>query len=297
MKVCACLPILAVLLAACGGSPSTAAEPFRVLVTNDDGVGAPGIAALVDALGTNPHLDVTVIAPATNQSGSGDSITTAPLTVAPAATASGFAATAVDGYPADSVLFGVLAELPSPPDVVVAGVNFGQNLAEFVNLSGTVGAALWAAREGVPAIAVSQGLPASDYADAAAYAAAVVERLRSDAAFRHSLGPQQPSGQARVLNVNFPTCRTGARRGIVLVTLGRSMQVVAYTLQSEDGGQRTYQPVVETQSAFVSDCTSTATDPPTDIAAMATGFASVTPLSADLSIQPFAEFRFLEHLR
>jgi 5'-nucleotidase len=294
------LVLLACLLAlaACGGGGSSAAaEPFRVLVTNDDGVHAPGISAVVEELTANSHLDVTVFAPATNQSGSGDATTaSAPITVAPATTAAGFAATSVAGYPADSVLFALTTGLPQRPDVVVSGVNLGQNVGEFVTISGTVGAALWAARHGIPAVAVSQGLPATEYGDAAAYAGAVVERLRTDASFRRELQPAAGSTRATVLNVNFPTCAAGTRRGIRVVPLGRSSTIVGYTLESSDGTTQTFQPQVQTVAIFNSDCTSMLADPATDAEALANGFASVTPLSADLTAEPLAPFRFLANL-
>jgi 5'-nucleotidase len=284
-------------LAACGGSRSTsAAEPFRVLVTNDDGVRAPGISTLVERLAANRNLELAVFAPATNQSGSGDNTTATPITVAPATTAAGFAATSVAGYPGDCVLFALTSGLPQRPDVVVSGVNLGQNIAEFVNLSGTVGAALWAARRGIPALAVSQGLPAPDYGDAAAYAALLVERLRTDAAFRRTLQPPAGSTRATVLNVNFPTCATGARRGIRVVPLGRSSEIGGYTLESSDGTAQTYRPQIETIGVFSSNCTSMLADPTTDAEAMANGFASVTPLAANLTAVPLDRFRFLASL-
>ena len=95
---------------------TTQAVPLRILVTNDDGVAAPGIDALVNALQNIPNVEVTVIAPATNQSGTGPNFTTSPITVSPATTASGDAATAVAGFPADTVLYGVLAAMPQTPD-------------------------------------------------------------------------------------------------------------------------------------------------------------------------------------
>src|SRR2546425_7194581 len=84
-----------------GAAPALAAssETLRVLVTNDDGVAAPGIDALVTALTANPNLQVTVVAPATNQSGTGDNKTTAStLPVAASMTSSGYPATAVSGF-------------------------------------------------------------------------------------------------------------------------------------------------------------------------------------------------------
>ena len=106
-----------------------AAQNLRVLVTNDDGVRAPGIDALVQELTQNPNLEVIVIAPAMNQSGTADNFTNGALGVAAGSTASGFPGKAVSGFPADTVLYGVLRELDPDPDLVVSGINAGQNIA------------------------------------------------------------------------------------------------------------------------------------------------------------------------
>jgi 5'-nucleotidase len=288
--------VLMAMTAGCGGSSSSAAAPLRVLVTNDDGVGAPGIAALVQALQTDQGLAITVSAPALNQSGSGDQVTTGPLRVVTTMTANSHAATAVFGYPADSVLFALLGPVPAEPDLIVSGINAGQNIGEFVYLSGTVGAARWGARHGIPAIALSQGLPATNYDAIASYAAELVSRFRNDAPFRRLLVP--PDGTtARILNVNFPTCASGAQRGIVVVPMGRSSQVVGYDFLSTNVDETTYQPSVESTNPFASNCASTLTDPVDDVTALTNGFATLTPLTPDLSLDSDLEqFDFLTKL-
>ena len=100
---------------------------ITVLVTNDDGVSAPGIDALVQALRTSKNTKVVVVAPATNQSGSGGKTTPGTLTTQPATTASGYQATAVQGYPADTVT-AALDQLGVKPNVVMSGINPGQNV-------------------------------------------------------------------------------------------------------------------------------------------------------------------------
>lgn len=262
-----------------------AAQPgtLRVLVTNDDGVAAPGIDALVTALAANPNLDITVIAPATNQSGTGDKLTSGPIDVTPASTAGAFPALAVAGFPADSSVFGIRTMNP-PPDLVVSGINFGQNIADLSTLSGTVGAALWSARLGVPAFAVSQGFgPGLSYTDAANYTAQLVEKFRVNRGFRAKLTTRFSDRVALVVNINFPTCAgAGTRRGIELVPLGRITTITGYNLISTMGSTQKYQPVTSS-SSLASDCTSTVTKPVDDVAAMANGFASVTVLNPDLS--------------
>jgi 5'-nucleotidase len=286
------------LLAACAAAAAPS-SPMRVLVTNDDGVAAPGIDALVQQLAANPNLQVTVIAPATNQSGTGDTFTTTPIDVTPSSTAGAFPAKAVAGRPADSVLFGVLEALPQRPDLVVSGINFGQNAGEVVNISGTVGAALWAARLGIPAIAVSHGLfgSAAQYTESANYAAGLVERFRQSRGFRAKMSSRSGARFALVLNVNFPDCTSGATRGVVLVPTGRTSQVTGYTLSGSMGSTQTFTPTVAAVPyPFTSNCVSAVTDPATDIDGLINGFATLTPLNPDLTVsQKIRGFRFLLH--
>jgi 5'-nucleotidase len=142
------------------------AEPIVVLVTNDDGVAAEGIDTLVEALALVEGVEITVVAPADQQSGQGGNETEGPVHSNEAATAGGHEAVAVDGFPADTIRVAI-DELGVAPGLVVSGINEGQNLGPIVDVSGTVGAARAAARRGVPALAVSQGLgddPAYDVA-------------------------------------------------------------------------------------------------------------------------------------
>lgn len=270
-------------------TPALAAR-FRILVGNDDGVGAAGLAELVKVLSANSSLDVAVFAPATNQSGTGDRFTTGPLTVTDAQTAGGYPAVSVAGYPADGVLFGILQGLPQKPDLVITGINQGQNIGDLVNISGTVGAALWAARNGIPAFAVSQGLAANiSYEEAARYTARLVATYRGSATFRSRM--RGVGGRPKILNINFPTCVEGSLRGVRAVPLGRSQQVVGY---DEGASANVWNPVVVNTPLGSTDCTSTLRFPTTDLEAMNNGFASVTPLNVDLTndglIRPLVRF-------
>ena len=289
---------LSFTLLAASAASAAPLTPMHVLVTNDDGVGAPGIDALVQALSANPNVEVTVIAPATNQSGTGDAFSTTPINVTPSSTAGAFPATAVGGKPADTVLFGVLQALAQPPDLVVSGVNFGQNAtAEVVNLSGTVGAALTAARLGIPAIAVSHGFftMSSQFAEAANYVAGLVERFRQSRGFRAKLSTRSGVRSALVLNVNFPSCTSGSTRGVVLVPLGHLNTVTDYNLTGTMGSTQTFTPVVTSVSPFTANCASAVLNPPTDGDALANGFATITPLNPDLTVSKLRSFRFLLH--
>jgi 5'-nucleotidase len=293
MRTARQLSVLCVTLALIGCEGGIADERLRVLVTNDDGISAPGIAALVDELARNPALDLVVIAPDGNRSGSGDQYSSTPIDVRVTTTASGFAAKSVSGFPADGPLFAILHDLPTPPELVVSGINLGQNIGEFSNISGTVGAALWSARLGVPALAFSQGIPASDYSAAATYAGEVVERFRTDEDFRELMRANR-LGRARVINVNFPECTAAAPRGVRVVPLGRVNQPAGFELTSTNGDVSTFTPIIESANAFSSDCTSTSADPETDVDALINGFASVTPLNTDLTSADVSAFAFLE---
>jgi 5'-nucleotidase len=267
---------------------SPAYAQFRVLVTNDDGIGAEGIDAVVNELKLNPALDVTIVAPATNQSGTGDSRTlSGSLTVDPnAMTASLVPATSVDGFPADTVLVGVHVVMPQLPDMVVSGSNFGANITrEVASLSGTVGAALTAARIGIPAIAVSQGLAGSpDYGPGARYVARLVDAIRLKKGFLKKFTSKNLNNR-HALNVNVPSCSTGSIRGVELVPLGAQRTVTGYNL-TVPGPPDEYEPVVEGSALpiFTSDCESTLEDPTTDLEAFSNGFLTVTPINADFTV-------------
>src|SRR5262249_43909639 len=127
LRVLVVVPLLALAAVACSSSssksaatnaptnaPSSAAasttapaRPLLMLVTNEDGVKAPGIDALVKAAQTIPNSTVTVVAPATNQSGTGSKTTNGPVTVTKTTTAGGYPATSVNGYPADTIIWAI----------------------------------------------------------------------------------------------------------------------------------------------------------------------------------------------
>lgn len=135
--------------------------PPTILVTNDDGVRSPGLLAAAEAL--LPLGRVVIVAPRQQVSGTGRSlpsdsdglITTCTLTVG----GKPHTAYAVGGTPAQAVLHAMLEILETPPDLVVSGINYGENLATGVTVSGTVGAALEAATLGIPALAISLETP------------------------------------------------------------------------------------------------------------------------------------------
>jgi 5'-nucleotidase len=249
-------------LTLCGALSGTAAasskksETLRILVTNDDGVGAPGINATVQALTALPHTKVTVVAPLTNQSGTGAKVTAGTLTVTNAATASGYPAKAVAGYPADTIIWAIDDHgISERPNLVVSGINFGENIGPLASLSGTVGAAETALARGIPALAVSQGVDngqSPDFSQGARYLVAWVQSHRSVL-----LDGKKETARTANGNLNVPTCATGHIRGPVNVPLAPSLS--GYTLSTVN-------------------CVGTATKPSTDVAAFVDGFASISAL-------------------
>jgi 5'-nucleotidase len=196
---------------------TTVPEAFRILVTNDDGVGAEGIDALVEALRKQPNTEVTVIAPLKNQSGTGGKTTAGDLEVTDAETASGYPAKAVDGFPADTMVHALdQGGVAERPHLVISGINEGQNAGVLVDLSGTIGAARAAATRGIPALATSQGLGDNpDYESGVEAVLAWLAEHRDDLAARDV----SSSAPATLTNLNIPTCPTGEPKPAVVVPL------------------------------------------------------------------------------
>jgi 5'-nucleotidase len=260
----ALLAAAAVVLAACSSgassSPSTstakpASTTLRVLVTNDDGVGAPGINAAVQALRSLPHTQVTVVAPLTNQSGTGGKTTAGALTVTNATTSSGYPAKAVAGYPADTVVWAIDDHgIDFRPDLVVSGINFGQNIGPLADGSGTVGAAQAALSRGIPALAVSQGIDNGAGPD---FSQGAHQLTMWVTAHRAALLDQPAAKRLPEGNLNVPTCANHGIRGPVSVPQAKSLTGI---------------------SIGTVDCTSTMTDPATDVQGFVEGFAVISPL-------------------
>jgi 5'-nucleotidase len=231
---------------------TVAPEPIRVLVTNDDGVQADGIDALVQGLRGVEGVEVVVVAPATNQSGVGGQSTEGALTVTDATTRSGVAAKAVAGFPADTVTWAIDDHgIDGRPDLVISGINAGQNMGPVVDLSGTVGAARAAVARGIPALAASAGL-----GDPIDYASAVAQVLDWFTANRDAIADGTLTTDT-VANLNVPTCTAGTVRGQVTVPAATSSE--GYTDPP--------------------NCQSTATSPTDDIQAFLDGFAPLSAIS------------------
>lgn len=165
----------------------------RILITNDDGIHAPGLRNLWEALA--PIADVTIVAPADEKSGCGLSITT--LHPLHSRSIPGFGDTeawSISGTPADCVKMALGVILDETPDLVVSGINRGSNAGRNVLYSGTVAAVIEAAHRGIPGLALScDGYTAPRFDVAVKYVADLVHYLLND-----------PLPEGSLLNVNFP---------------------------------------------------------------------------------------------
>jgi len=207
----------------------------RILLTNDDGITAPGLIALYRAIADLG--EVRVVAPATVQSAMSHSVTfhqviaTRRHVVSCETGVEVFEGVAVEGRPADCVKLAIAQLLEDPVDLVISGMNAGANVGINVIYSGTVAAAMEAAFIGIPAIAVSLhiGDPHKTRWDAAAgHARHVIERILR--------GPLQPH---TVLNVNVPILDDGAEpRGVRVVPISTSPIIDAYEPSEHPNGDR-----------------------------------------------------------
>lgn len=191
------------------------ASALNILLTNDDGYDSIGISVLHGALLAAGH-DVTVVAPAENQSGKGGSINTGVFDFTPGEGLMqiinhGGGVFSVAGSPVDSVKAGLdIIMKNNPPDLIVSGCNFGQNIGKpGSNTSGTEGAALRAAYSGLPGIACSVGLIFSESRDdfpstIAAFAPASDYMVRAIAALEAQNGSSVLPNKTAALNINFP---------------------------------------------------------------------------------------------
>lgn len=235
----------------------------RILVTNDDGINAPGLKVLEKVARALSH-DVWVVAPEMEQSGAGHSLTLRrPLQVRKIAERR----FAVDGTPTDCVLLAVNRLVGErKPDLVLSGINRGANLGEDVTYSGTIAAAMEATLLELPAIALSQLRSGQTvhWQTAAMHAADVVRRLVS-------IG--WPKGV--LMNVNFPAVAAGAVKGVRVVRQGRRISGIEVVPATDPSG-RPY--------LWIGDFTSDeSVGKDTDLDATRHGAIAVTPLHLDLT--------------
>ncbi len=253
---------------------------MRVLLTNDDGITAPGLQAARRALREIEGVEVDVIAPDSNRSATARSITTrSPLTVEEVEFGDGEVGYATDGTPVDCVRFAELGLVGHRPDLIFSGINHGANLGDDITYSGTVAAALEGIVLGIPAVAFSQQSSGGgmgyvsgrfEFGPAAAFAAELV---------RHLLAGSVP--EATLINVN---CPAGEPQGVEVTKLGKRIYNDELKLIGEEGDRKHYEiygwkPGYEEIEG-------------TDLNAVAQKRIAVTPIHFDLT-----DHGGLEHLR
>jgi 5'-nucleotidase len=240
---------------------------MRILITNDDGIHAPGL-ALLERIAQTLTDDIFVVAPENDQSGVAHSLTiNDPLRLRKISVRH----FAVKGTPTDCVIMGVRRLIDGvKPDLVLSGVNNGQNVAEDITYSGTVAGALEGASLGVPSIALSQ-----------AYGPVGHDEAFWDCAETHApgligqiLGVGIPPGT--IINMNFPACPPEAVRGVAVTAQGRRDAQTVTVEERADGRGKPYYWISVARGESTPGCG-------TDLAALAQNDISVTPLKLDLT--------------
>jgi 5'-nucleotidase len=255
---------VATLITAAAANAGQAALP-HILVTNDDGIDAPGIAALVEAM--RPDFRITVCAPATEQSAVGHGITyRTPVQVEERPASDGVRRYAISAQPATCVRIGLSALLATdPPVIVLSGINRGDNAGRSTWVSGTVAGAREGALFGLPGIAFSAQRPPGkepDFAAAGRWARRVVQQLLA-------AGLPHP-GELVKVDMPYPVA---AARGVLITRVG---------LQPAIEERYQERPGPHGERLFVSVYLEPAHDAPgTDVEALVDGFIAVTPLSLD----------------
>lgn len=237
---------------------------MRILLTNDDGILAPGIRALRNEL--RKLGDVTVVAPASEQSAVGHSITLMnPLLVREVHEEGELVGYAVEGKPADCVKLGLVELLKEPPDLVVSGINAGSNAGINVLYSGTVAAAIEAAFFNVTSIAVSLTLPEDTQYD---HAASIAGKI-----IRQILGHSPASGE--LFNVNIPELSQGDPIGVRVARQALICYRESYEARTDPRGRKYYW--------LLPDPLQHDDDLNADMTALAHRYVTVTPLRFDLT--------------
>ena len=234
---------------------------MNILLTNDDGIFAPGLAAFYRELVKIGR--VTVVAPSDGQSGASHSITFAEPLVCNKVDISGqFTGFSVQGSPADCVKLAAMELHEGPIDLLVAGINNGANAGINVYYSGTVAAAMEGAFLKIPAVAMSLAVePSMDFEQAATYGVQILEKL-------------MPVRKGSVININLPELSKGRPRGVRVVPQSSKGFNEYYIREQNEQGQIAFQLA---GNPHVAD------EIPTDTTSLMEGFITVTPLVPDMT--------------
>jgi len=251
-----------------------------ILITNDDGVSAPGLLALKQGLERLAQIEI--YAPDRNWSAASRTMTFhKPLRVDEVRLLDGTKGHATSGAPSDCVSLALLGLLDRAPDLIVSGINAGMNLGQDVSYSGTVAAAMEGARMGIPAIAVSaetdrEGQETIDYSIPAEFMGRLSE-------FLFAADPLPPG---ILLNVNIPILPRGRPIEVRFTRLGgRAYQ--NYLVKGEDPRGRSYYWITGEPSPGFSSA-----EEGTDTWAVTNGYISISPVHLDMT-----EYSLLERLR
>ncbi|MCK6391569.1 MAG: 5'/3'-nucleotidase SurE [Azonexus sp.] len=233
---------------------------MRILLSNDDGYFAPGLAALYEAL--SDLGEVTVVAPEQNRSGASNSLTLdRPLMLKQAASGFYF----VNGTPTDCVHLAVTGMLENLPDMIVSGINSGANMGDDTIYSGTVAAATEGYLLGIPSIAVSlTSFEGKHFSTAGKVARSLVERF-----------VRQPVSEPMLLNVNVPDIPYAELQGMEVTRLGRRHKAEPVVRMSSPRNETVYWIGAAGAAADAG--------PGTDFYAIDQGRVSITPLQIDLT--------------
>lgn len=266
---------LVVLLRPAAAQTEGSGPDFTILVVNDDGYVAPGLRSLVDSL--TPIANVVVAAPREQQSGTGHGVSFRdPIRVDQLGNQYGIDWYAVDARPATVVAVALTSLMDSLPDLVISGINTGENVGVNTFLSGTVAGARHAKFYGLPAIAVSMGVGAmEDYAVAAGFVRQLVEGLKADGLVTPEL----------FLNVNIPANSSTPIKGVRVARQS--------LLAGEDGFDHRVSP--RGQDYYWSTWSPAPDDVEgTDLHAFEAGYIAITPLTIDQTdgarMEQFTEF-------
>ncbi len=240
---------------------------MRILLTNDDGINAPGLKVL-EAIARQFSDDIWICAPSEEQSGAGHSLT---LTRPVRLHKHGERRFAVSGTPTDSVMMALRTVMPDAPDIILSGVNRGANLADDITYSGTVSAAIEGALAGIKAIAFSQVYAREGMGDEVPFGAAL------------EWGPKvlaklidAPMADRTLINVNFPAIHADEVKGIRVVRQGFHDYARGTIVEGCDPrGYRYFW--------FGLDQIEHTLDHGTDLEAIEEGYVAVTPLQLDLT--------------
>ncbi len=241
---------------------------MNILLSNDDGVHAPGLVPLRQALASIGH--VTVVAPQRNQSAVSHKVTMhKPVRLGETALSDGSIAIFCSGTPADAVRMGLSMVLDAPPDIIVSGINIGHNMGIDVNYSGTVACAREGVIHGIPSFAVSSVFPSVGgermgeiWETTAAVSVEIIQE-----AIAQGLPP------LTLLNINTPGLTRSDLKGIKITHIGARHYDLDFSKREDPLGRDYYWPLGGGPFDEY--------DPDSDVGAVADGYVSVTPISAD----------------